>query len=92
MPGSLENADRSFSEFEDEVVVNRNVRQGRPSLRSHVDFRTGAGGQFAMARDKIGVQMALKDVLDRNAVVGSRLQVQLDVPLRIYYDGFALRG
>ena len=68
------------------------MRKGRSCLRTHIDCRARAGRQFPVPGNKVGVQMALKNVPDGDAMVRSSFQVQLHIPLRIDDDGFAFRG
>ena len=60
-------------------------------LRPERAFSGVAGGQLFVAGDEIGVQVGLEDVADADAVLLGRLQVNLDITLRIDDDGLAFR-
>src|SRR6266568_4314802 len=92
MPRCFQDADRRLPKVELKSILHRDVRKLRSGLRAHVDGRTGAGCQFPVAGNKVGVQVTLKNVPDGDSVISSGLQVQLDVALRIDYHRFTFRS
>ena len=87
--GSFEDANGGLAKFQFETVGDGDVREGGSGLRAHVDGRAGTGGEFTVAGDEVGVEMAFENVADGHAVIGGGFQIEFDVTLRIDDDGFA---
>jgi hypothetical protein len=68
------------------------VRELRASPRPDVDSGAGAGGQFAVAGDEIGMQVGLDHMLDAQAVLARGFQVDFDVALRVDHRRHAFRA
>src|SRR5438552_123888 len=60
------------------------MRNGCSGLFAEHDFRSRAGGQFAMSADEVRVQVRLDHILDRQTVRGSFVDVLIDIALWIY--------
>ena len=67
------------------------MRECGSRLRAKNNLSAGAGGEFAMATDKIGVQMRLDNIFDLNILSGGFLDVLINVALRINHSRFAFR-
>src|ERR1700722_19308763 len=79
----LENAERKPSNLQMESVVHRDMWKSRAGLRSDINLRAAARGQFAMTGDEIGVQVGLEDVADGNVLGFRSLKIDFDVTLRV---------
>src|ERR1019366_929461 len=53
--------------------------------------RSRALGQFAMAGDKVGVQMRLNDMFDLPVIASGYIKVDINIPLGVDYRCNALR-
>ena len=60
-------------------------------VRADDDLGAGARGQFPVAADEVRVQVRLDDVLDLQSTGGGLRDVLLNVALRVYDRGLALR-
>src|SRR5262245_50154395 len=89
---------RRFQETENDILhknlvafVHRNEVKLSAGTRTEVNLRAGAGGEFMMPGNKIGVAMCLDDVLDLESESSGLVEVDVDVALRIDHSGFRPR-
>jgi hypothetical protein len=83
MAGRFEKPQAALAELDLIALGNRDVRELRASLPTHVNRRAGAGGQLAVAGDEIGVQVGLDHMPDAEAVVTRGFQIDVDITLRV---------
>jgi hypothetical protein len=83
MARRLEKPEAALAESDLVALADRYVREPRASPRANVDFGAGAGGQFAVAGNEIGMQMGFDYMLDAQAVPARGFQVDFDVTLRV---------
>jgi hypothetical protein len=88
--GSFEsvNPDRSHLDFK--VIPERRMRESGMSLGANVDLRAGAGGEFLVSGDKVGVEVTLENVADLEALLIGRFEIKINITLRIDDRSFAL--
>ena len=75
--------DLELAEAQPPAVVERLVRVLGVGEPVDVDRRPGGAGKPAVARDVIGVVVGFEHVLDSNPVQAGKVEVWLDVPLRV---------
>jgi hypothetical protein len=92
MPRSLKEPEAASPELNFVPILDRDVRKLGSRPGAEIDACSGAFGKFVMARDKIGVQVSLDNMLDIPPVAGCRLKVYINIPLRIDDGGNALRA
>ncbi len=78
--------------FTSKSSIQRDVWKFRVGLRSDVDLRAGACGEFFVTGNKVGVQVGFEDVSNRKVLLRRRLQINVNVALWIHHRRFALRS
>ena len=73
----------NLAEAQDPAVVERLVRVLGLGEPVDVDRRSGGPGEAPVAGDVVGVVVGLEHVLDSNPVQAGKVEVWLDVPLRV---------
>ncbi len=66
------------------------MRKSRLSGFADIDGCAGAGGQFLMAGNEVGVQMSFEDVANLQILFLRGFEIDLNIALRIDDDRFAL--
>src|SRR5215831_9018866 len=66
------------------------MREGRTSPVPKHNICPGAGREFPMAADKIGVQMRFNNVFDLQTLGGGFTEILLHIALWIHHRGFAV--
>ena len=61
------------------------------SLLSKNYLRSGAGGQFTMAANKISVKVSFDDVFNLEVLRGRFFDVFIDIALRVNNGGFTVK-
>jgi len=89
VPGRLEHLDAHRAEADRVAVLDRAVRVHRAGAVAEHDGRAGALGQLDVTRDEVGVQVRLEHPLDGEAMRLRRIDVLLDVALRIDHGRLA---
>ena len=64
MAWSFENLDSALPKRKFEAVVNGHVRERCAGLSAEINFGPGAGGEFLVSGDKIGMQVSFKNMAD----------------------------
>ena len=68
------------------------MRESRAGFLAKNNFGSGFVGEFAMAADKIGMQMSFDDVLDSQILRVGFFDVLIDIALRIDNGCFTIRS
>ena len=79
----------SYAQFE--TVVHFHVGDGCSSVRTDVNFRPGACGQFLMSGNEVGVQVGLKDMVDSYSLLIGGFQINVHIALGIDHHCFPFR-
>lgn len=74
------------------TVFDADVGECRLGRFADVDVRAGAGCQFVVTGDKIGVQVSLKDVANLQALLLASVDVDFDIALRVDHGSHAIRA
>src|SRR5438046_8407030 len=62
VPRGLQDADHGLPKLQFEAIADGNVIKNGTGLRTHINSRSGAGGQLFVSGDKICMQMALENM------------------------------
>ena len=91
MSRRLQRAQHDVADAQLVAVAHRAMRELGIRRRAKHDLRAGALRQLAMPADEVGVQVRLDDVADAQAALVGRVDVLLDVALRIDDRRLAVR-
>ena len=83
MAGRFQSAQHDTAGAQLVAVTHRAMRKLRVRGRADDDLRAAACGELLMSADKVGVQMGLDDVADAQPGRARRVEILLDVALRI---------
>ena len=81
--GGVDGLDLNRAEAQDPAVVEGLVRVLGVGEPIDVDRRPGGTGEATVTGDVVGVVVGLEHVLDSNPVQAGKVEVWLDVPLRV---------
>src|SRR5262249_10299761 len=90
MAGRFEHAQGDAAEVEFIAIVDGAMRESRAGPVPEHNVRPGAGREFPMAADKIGVQMRFNDIFDLQTLGGGFTEILLYIALWIYHRGLAV--
>ena len=88
----FQRAHTNHADLHFEAVAQSDMRKIRRSLRSDVNLRACAHGQFFVPRNEVGMEMRFKNMTDLQALLFGGFQIDVDVALRIDDGGFAFRS
>ena len=89
MAGRLHGAQLDAADAQRVAVAHGAVRELRARGGAEDDLRAGARGELAMAADEVRVEVRLHDVFDGQPALARRVEVLIDVALRIDDRAFA---
>ena len=85
--GGLQEAQPAVPEMDFVAVVDRHVGKLGAGLHAEVNASAGQGGQLAMPRDEIGVEVSLDYMLDLEAMPCGVFDIDAHIALRINHRG-----
>ena len=68
------------------------MRKGCAGEGAEINFCAGAGSKLLVSGDKVGVQVSLEDVADRQPVLFGSLEIEVNIPLGIDHHCLAFRS
>ena len=88
----LQNSNAGSADLQLEAIPHINVRELCPCGGSDVNRRAGAGGEFLVSGDKVGVKVGLENVPNLQPVLGRGFKIDFDIALRIDDHRLAFRS
>src|SRR5262249_45983360 len=83
VPWSRKKIESGTAELYGIAILHSRVRESSAGAVAQVDARAGALGKLVVARNEVGVQVGLNDVLDLQISFPSGIKINVDVALRI---------
>ena len=89
--GRRNKIETAAAELDRVAALHRHMRELRSRTLAEIDARSGAGCEFMVSGDKIGMKMRLDDVLDLQTLLASGFEIDVDVTLWIDDRSYAFR-